>query len=375
VIKLGFGLDNYNSLVPSYFSIPDFQEAPDAKRGKAEATRFQIKHPREPIKGDTTYFAPSEGVSTVIKEPGTELRRLNENQWEESGVPSVVVLEGLLPKGFTHESGTSRPVNPAILKEVGFLFDNVTYLRASRRRPFRSYPKELGQPQRIGYGGEWTATILQEKNNVIYADLPALPRPQRVKPKVRYEYSTKQSTLTGAVKAWLKHLGIARSVKSSKSENDRERLKLTVALTGQEPHNLTEVGFGISQVLPVLAAGLLQEEGSLFVVDLPEAHLHPKPQAELADFFCALALSGRHSLVETHSEMFFHRLRLRAEMIPELKKHIAVYFLDAASENLCCAPRPVGLELDSETDWPAGFFQEGWEMEVQLGMLRRARKH
>ncbi len=148
-----------------------------------------------------------------------------------------------------------------------------------------------------------------------------------------------------------------------------------VTLRGQERHNVTEVGFGVSQVVPILTAGLLQPKGSLFVVDLPEAHLHPKPQAELADFFCSLALTDRYSLVETHSEMFFHRLRLRAEMIPALKNEIAVYFLDGSRGSPCCtSPRWIGLGLDDEPEWPADFFQEGWDMEVQIGSLRRARK-
>jgi hypothetical protein len=373
-LKLGFGLDETPSLLPSYFSIPEGLEGAIQMRPRGGPSKIMPKGVRQPIEGAATYFGSSSGTTTLAQRPQLELQRLNLSQWAEGGdkKPSVVVLQGLLPVGFSHEGGTSRPVNLNALKELEFLFENLTYLRGSRRRPFRSYPKEVGKQQRIGYGGEWTATILEEKHNVKYARLPALPPKPPKKPKVDYDFSIRTEPLNRAVKNWLNHIRIAHSAESLRAGKDPDRLSIMVTLPSQQRRNLIEVGFGVSQVLPILVAGLLQPKDSLFIVDLPEAHLHPAPQADLADFFCSLALSERYSLVETHSEMFFDRLRLRAEMIPELRDNIAVYFLDAATENLCCQPRLV--ELDKEPEWPTGFFQEGWEMEVRLGALRRVRQ-
>lgn len=375
LIKLGFGLNSVPGLVPSYFAVPEGQESPD-RRVKSGAWGIRIEREKNPIIGATTDFTTGAKSKTYYEEkPAVELRRLNESQWVEGGVPSVVILEGLLPKGFAHEGGTSRPVSRSALNELEFLFDHLTYLRATRRRPFRTYAKELGRQQRIGYGGEYTAAILQEERQVEYAQLPRIEWRASKQQRVQNKSSIKKEALSSAVREWIKRLGIARSVESIRAENDRDRLRLMVTLPGQERHNVTEVGFGVSQILPILTAGLMQPNGSLFVVDLPEAHLHPKPQAEIADFFCSLALSGRYSLVETHSEMFFHRLRLRAEMIPDLKNEIAVYFLDGSEgSSWCKPPRAIGLGLDDEPNWPADFFQEGWDMEVQIGSLRRARK-
>lgn len=369
IIKLGFGVKPIQRLVPSYFSIsPELRTAGVQVKSTAEP---EVIHSKT-VGGSTTRFALAQESATFIDRPEVELRRVNENQWMEGAYPSVVVLDGLLPKAFYHEGGTSWPINPRGLDELDFLLSTLTYLRANRRRPFRNYPNEAGKYQEIGYGGEWTATVLRKKKKVQYANLPPLPSIIQGRPLGNSRYTVKQELLTTAVRSWLKHLGIAHSARSTLHGNNS--LKLSISLPGQQPRNITEVGFGVAQVLPVLTAGLLQPRGSFFIVDLPEAHLHPKPQAEIADFFCSLALTGRQCLVETHSEMFFHRLRLRAEMIPELREKIAVYFLDAATESLCCKPRPVGLERDKEPDWPAGFFQEGWEMEVALGVLRRGEK-
>lgn len=187
------------------------------------------------------------------------------------------------------------------------------------------------------------------------------------------------TTLQHATSEWLQHLGLAGQAQVSGSERyGSEHVDIRMTLqSGGKSRDITEVGFGISQVLPVIIGALLQTKGSLFIVDLPEAHLHPRPQAEIADLFCSLAMCGRSALVETHSEMFFHRLRLRAAMDPELMKRIAVYFVDAPNaDGTCRPPREVGLSFDEELTWPAGFLQEALESEIQIKSVRKARtKH
>jgi hypothetical protein len=84
--------------------------------------------------------------------------------------------------------------------------------------------------------------------------------------------------------------------------------------------NLVDVGFGLSQVLPVLVQGLLMTPGGIYLVQQPEIHLHPDAQAGLADFFLYLASRGVITVVETHSEYLLLRLRRRlAEGAPPLK--------------------------------------------------------
>lgn len=71
---------------------------------------------------------------------------------------------------------------------------------------------------------------------------------------------------------------------------------------------LSEVGVGISQVIPVIYAGLTQP---FSIIEQPELHLHPKLQLELASFFIAQVGEGRQFILETHSENVFLRV-LRA---------------------------------------------------------------
>jgi predicted ATPase len=362
LIELGFGLDDPgSSLLPSYFRHP--------KGGEAAGTLI-VAAPQDNATPTSMTGTVAPTVAYQSNErTHFEVRRLNEQQWRESGTASMVILDGLLLRSITHERGTSALLSGRARNELEFLLQHLTYLRANRQRPLRTYAARRsgrGVP-RLGYAGERSAAVLhlRAEEPVRYADLPKAGEEQEVK--------IVSDTLLPSVRAWLRRLGLAKSLRVDFSKRDPERLEVLVTLPGQREHNIVEIVFGTSQVLPILIAGLLQPQDSLLIVDLPEAHLHPRPQLDLADFFCSLALSGRFSLVETHSEMFFHRLRLRSEMHDALRDRIAVYFIDEPMNGLCCQPRRVGLSLDEQPDWPVGFLEEAWETESQIEGVRRAK--
>lgn len=103
--------------------------------------------------------------------------------------------------------------------------------------------------------------------------------------------------------------------------------------------NVHDVGFGISQVLPIILEIVLARQGTTIIVEQPELHLHPRAQAALGDLFIVATNSGVKLLVETHSEHLLLRLRRRiaettsgqlADMPDRhlYSKDVAVYFVD-----------------------------------------------
>ena len=109
--------------------------------------------------------------------------------------------------------------------------------------------------------------------------------------------------------------------------------------------NLADLGFGTSQVLPVLVAINQLPNGSMFTVSQPETHLHPEVQAQLADYFVRLA--GQRKLrfiVETHSEYLINRLRLlvAAGSIPEEDVSVVYVTNDGDRATVC----PIELRAD-----------------------------
>ena len=86
--------------------------------------------------------------------------------------------------------------------------------------------------------------------------------------------------------------------------------------------NLMDVGFGVSQVLPTLAALFRADGPPMFLLQQPELHLHPSAQAALGSLFCETASSGRQLIIETHSDYILDRIRLdvrdrRTKLKPE----------------------------------------------------------
>ena len=75
-------------------------------------------------------------------------------------------------------------------------------------------------------------------------------------------------------------------------------------------HNVIDVGYGVSQALPMLTELLRPEPPTMFLLQQPEVHLHPQAQAALGTLFCKVAAGGRQLLVETHSDYIIDRVRM-----------------------------------------------------------------
>jgi predicted ATPase len=129
-------------------------------------------------------------------------------------------------------------------------------------------------------------------------------------------HSVRTRSLHSALSFWVKHLRLAESLDVRDIAKRLNLFQVQVTGAGRAPSarstsNLADVGFGVSQVLPVLVQGLLIRPGGVFLVQQPEIHLHPDAQAGLADFFIYLASYGIITVVETHSEYLLLRIRRR----------------------------------------------------------------
>lgn len=146
---------------------------------------------------------------------------------------------------------------------------------------------------------------------------------------------------------------------------------------------LPDVGFGVSQVLPVLTLCYSVPEGSTILLEQPEIHLHPSVQSGLADLFIDAVRSRRiQIIVESHSEHLLKRLqrrvaeeyRVQGFSEPLLPEEVALYFCKAPNGESQLEP----LVLDAYgriSNWPQGFFGDDFaEMEaVSEAVIRRKR--
>ncbi len=189
-------------------------------------------------------------------------------------------------------------------------------MRSEAVGPFRTPPERryaFG-----GFGASRGGPSGEQTIDLLITEMLLRPHGQRVR------------SLHNALSFWIRHLQLANSldVKDIARRLNLFQIQVTGAGRNFAPRgaaaNLADVGFGISQILPVLMQGLLMRPGGVYLVQQPEIHLHPDAQAGLADFFIYLASFGVITIVETHSEYLLLRLRRRlAENTPPISMGIS----------------------------------------------------
>ncbi|RAK59566.1 hypothetical protein DJ021_07000 [Phenylobacterium hankyongense] len=136
----------------------------------------------------------------------------------------------------------------------------------------------------------------------------------------------------------------------------------------------SDVGVGISQMVPVIV-GCLRDNPGVLAIEQPELHVHPAIQVGLGDLFIRATQAGEdHStpdktlLVETHSEHIMLRLLRRVRetsanelppgMMPLTAEDMAVTYVETSDDGVRFRPLKVSAEGDFLDQWPKGFFEE-----------------
>jgi predicted ATPase len=128
------------------------------------------------------------------------------------------------------------------------------------------------------------------------------------------------------------------------------RFAVNIILT-HKPLNLINVGYGVSQILPIIVEMIRGTKGTIFGVQQPEVHLHPKAQAALGELIFEFATTPKKHryLIETHSEFLLDRFRLA---LKQSRKHCdaqVIHFERKAGKNIA---HP--LVIDKKGRYPEG---------------------
>ena len=122
--------------------------------------------------------------------------------------------------------------------------------------------------------------------------------------------------------------------------------------------SLADVGFGISQFLPIIVADLQLRDDSTLIMSQPEIHLHPSVQANLSDYLVKqVNEKNKNYIVETHSEYLLNRMRLlivKGEIQPE---DVAVYYFENSIKDGSIAHRIEFTKDGQILNAPKGFFE------------------
>ena len=131
---------------------------------------------------------------------------------------------------------------------------------------------------------------------------------------VNFQDKTQWNRLKGSLERFGRTSGLFHEIGVKQLGDMGEPFQLEIKVDGAGANgrrrNLIDVGYGVSQVLPVLTEVLRPDAPSMMLFQQPEVHLHPSAQAALGSLFCSAAASGRQFLVETHSDYIIDRILL-----------------------------------------------------------------
>lgn len=253
---------------------------------------------------------------------------------------------------------------------VDYFLHHFQYVGPLRDDPKPLYPiGKSGSEKDVGAKGEQTAHVLYlfGKEKIDYVSAREFEDAEE-KPIIE------KTPLIDAVNDWLMYMGVADKIDPGIPGKLGYALKIKPS--AQEFYlDLTQVGVGASQVLPILTAGLVAEPGTTLVFEQPELHLHPRVQSRLADFFVSLMLCGKQVIVETHSEYIINRLRYRSAVASSdlVASQVGILFF----ENDKGTTKVKNVQMNEYGyigEWPKGFFDEGDDLAVAIlkaGSMKR----
>ena len=223
------------------------------------------------------------------------------------------------------------------------LMDSIYYLGPLREYPRREYHWAGSSPDDVGQRGERT----------IDAILAATAQGQ----KRSLGYYKWKKTFQEMIAYWLKELGLIhefRLEEIAKGTNLYRAMVKTSSSSVSTP--LTDVGFGVSQVLPALVLLYYVPEGSTVLMEQPEIHLHPAVQSGLADVILKVATTRNvQVVVESHSEHLMRRLQRRVAEEQVASEDVKLYFV-SAFRGVAQAHDLVLNQWGEIENWPERFF-------------------
>ena len=230
--------------------------------------------------------------------------------------------------------------------------DGFQYLRADRINPAASYPRSTRSRRGfLGARGEYTVNVLRQHQDDETVQLVHHP-------------AAISATLLRQTEAWLGHLCPGINLTASGIEGtDTVQLAYSHGTGGIKSSNKyrpTNVGFGLTYVLPIIVACLTASPDGLIMIENPEAHLHPRGQSAMAELIVRAAATGAQVIVESHSDHVLNGIRIavKQNLLSPTSLRL-LYFRNNIDSNTPFEMINVG-PTGTISQWPEGFFDE-WD--------------
>lgn len=242
--------------------------------------------------------------------------------------------------------------------------ERLFYLGPLRQFPSRRYSWQGSTPSDVGVAGERAVEAL------LASRTRGRPNTRKFN---RRGYAIRRINVEEHVAAWLKELDLLHEFEVEQVAEGLDIYRVMVQRHGESSRvSLADVGFGVSQVLPVLVLLAYVPEGSTVVLEQPVLHLHPAVQAGLADIIVEVSNVRRvQVIVESHSEHLLRRLQRRVAERAINNDDIALYSCEYRNGRSQTARLDLN-HLGQIRNWPTGFFGDPLGESVAMVNARSA---
>lgn len=238
---------------------------------------------------------------------------------------------------------------------LGIFSDGLQYLRADRMGPRTFFPvsnSEVRIHRQLGRDGQYSAHFLSECGE------------DHVSNEGLRHTRARSAQLRHQLEAWLGEISPGTRL-YTEAHPSLDLVSLEYAFsTGRGETNryrATNVGFGISYILPIILAALSATAGSLLLIENPEAHLHPQGQLQMGRLLALASLGGVQIVVETHSDHVLNGLRLAVHDRILAPDQVALHHFQRETRNDDIRTKVISPIIDADgriDQWPDGFFDE-----------------
>lgn len=236
------------------------------------------------------------------------------------------------------------------------------FLSADRLGSTISQPVHASEFPDVGEKGQFCAQLLANKFGY------------KVASNRRYSEGT-SPYLIDQVNLYLKDIFPGVEIDAS-SSMETQRAQVMIRNSVKRSFGVsTNVGYGISFLLPIIVAGLVAEKGTMLVVENPEAHLHPSAQSQVGQFLAKIASTGTRVVVETHSDHLINGIQYYAVANPDFLSKVIInnFSITEDKKTLNGKIKTDSIRLADNGDftaWPEGFMDQSRKDLYQLYQAR-----
>jgi predicted ATPase len=247
--------------------------------------------------------------------------------------------------------------------DLGLFKQEFYYLNAERLGPRVRQEIRFFDFPNAGYQGEFTAQLIADTNSNYQFKVD----------EGRKNIKSKSPRLEQQVNAWLDYIIPGVSITTMYDPDTHSaQIRVDNYFTKGDPTLSTNIGFGISYVLPIIVTGLIAAKNSIMIVENPEAHLHPSAQSKIGRFLSKIANSGVKVIVETHSDHFLNGVQIATATEEINNENVAINYFSIDVNNEQPDIETISINKKGElSKWPSGFFDQSQTDFAELFRLRK----